>query len=495
MFNFAWDNNGNMIQRSNTTLDGTYRSLCWDEENRLMSVTDFEDGGNFSTTSAYVYNAGGERVWKFAGQIERMSLNGDLYVDVAQMSSRTLYANPYLVATDQQYTKHYFIETERIASKLGGGFGMVDNPVDQYFAIAPLEGSLEDHSDNLQQHIINSFSCSADVELGADIILHGIEDFADLDDAEEELYFTHSDHLGSSSFITDASGEAVQRLQYLPFGESFVTQTSSGWESRYTFSGKEKDVETGYSYFGARYYDSDLSVWLSVDPLSDMYPSTSGYMYVRGNPIILMDPDGRADKRFWIGKRFVNWVSGDNYKNKANKFAVKNNLNSTTDDKGNIRMTRTYVYGNTKRNENGIVEEDITFSKDNIQIETRNSTTAQTTYSKIDISKFKGILVLGSGPGRDGYTVGKNGEFFATVDFSELSNWDQPGDNYTAPEMVPVIFDPIQRTDEYYDYNRKKIIKSGDTVEMLPNRPYHPKLDSYRKRYQTDESPDEHFKK
>ncbi len=99
------------------------------------------------------------------------------------------------------------------------------------------------------------------------------------------------------SLITDASGEAVQHLPPkafgVPFGESFVTQTSSGWESRYTFSGKEKDVETGYSYFGARYYDSDISVWLSVDPLASQYPSMSAYMYTAGNPMMLVDPDGR----------------------------------------------------------------------------------------------------------------------------------------------------------------------------------------------------------
>jgi len=45
--------------------------------------------------------------------------------------------------------------------------------------------------------------------------------------------------------------------------------------------------------FGARYYMSDLSVWLSVDPLSNMYPSTSAYMYCLGNPVMLIDPDGR----------------------------------------------------------------------------------------------------------------------------------------------------------------------------------------------------------
>jgi RHS repeat-associated protein len=86
-----------------------------------------------------------------------------------------------------------------------------------------------------------------------------------------------------------------------------TSQTSSSWQTRYTFSGKEKDVETGYSYFGARYYDSDLSIWLSVDPLADKYPSMSAYMYVAGNPVMLVDPDGRD----W----FQNELTGDVYYN------------------------------------------------------------------------------------------------------------------------------------------------------------------------------------
>ena len=60
----------------------------------------------------------------------------------------------------------------------------------------------------------------------------------------------------------------------------------------YTFSAKEKDSETGYSYFGARYYSSDLSVWLSVDPMADKYPSLSSYTYCANNPVKLVDPNG-----------------------------------------------------------------------------------------------------------------------------------------------------------------------------------------------------------
>ena len=60
----------------------------------------------------------------------------------------------------------------------------------------------------------------------------------------------------------------------------------------YTFSAKEKDVETGLSYFGSRYYSSDLSIWLSVDPMASKYPSLSPYTYCANNPVMLTDPNG-----------------------------------------------------------------------------------------------------------------------------------------------------------------------------------------------------------
>ena len=61
-----------------------------------------------------------------------------------------------------------------------------------------------------------------------------------------------------------------------------------------SFSGKERDEETGYSYFGARYYDVELTTgWLSVDPMADKYPNISPYAYCAWNPIKLVDPDGR----------------------------------------------------------------------------------------------------------------------------------------------------------------------------------------------------------
>jgi RHS repeat-associated protein len=60
------------------------------------------------------------------------------------------------------------------------------------------------------------------------------------------------------------------------------------------FTGKELDSETGYSYFGARYLDHELTTaWLSVDPMADKYPSISPYAYCAWNPVKLVDPNGK----------------------------------------------------------------------------------------------------------------------------------------------------------------------------------------------------------
>jgi len=62
----------------------------------------------------------------------------------------------------------------------------------------------------------------------------------------------------------------------------------------FVFTGKERDEETGYGYFGARYMDHELMTgWLSIDPMADKYPSISPYAYCAWNPIRLIDPDGR----------------------------------------------------------------------------------------------------------------------------------------------------------------------------------------------------------
>jgi len=98
------------------------------------------------------------------------------------------------------------------------------------------------------------------------------------------------------SVTSDMSGVPYQYFLNLPFGEEMAAQhsTTAEFSSRYKFNAKELDQETGWYYYGARYYDPSVSQWLSVDPLAYKMPSWSPYSYTFNNPVRFIDPDGRA---------------------------------------------------------------------------------------------------------------------------------------------------------------------------------------------------------
>ena len=78
------------------------------------------------------------------------------------------------------------------------------------------------------------------------------------------------------------------------------------YATRYKFNGKELDPQTGYYYYGARYYDPVVSRWLSVDPLAEKFTGLTPYNYTLNNPIILADRDGRDT--VWIDQKKGYWL-------------------------------------------------------------------------------------------------------------------------------------------------------------------------------------------
>ena len=146
-------------------------------------------------------------------------------------------------------------------------------------------------------------------------------------------YFYHSDHLGSASLISDYKGEEYQRIEYTPYGETWVEKTqNTGLKFLpYKFTGKEIDEETGLYYYGARYLDPKYSMWISTDPALGEYipkapideeakkhnqnlPGMGGvfnhingnlYHYAANNPVRYIDPDGRNDDFTPDEKKFI----------------------------------------------------------------------------------------------------------------------------------------------------------------------------------------------
>ena len=132
--------------------------------------------------------------------------------------------------------------------------------------------------------------------------------------------------------------------QILPQGNLSATTS-------YTFSAKEKDAETDLSYFGARYYTSDLSVWLSVDPMRDKYPSISPYTYCVNNPMKLVDPNGQWSKSVHhkMIKTAVNELVRDGYVSKKDADAMIKGMQKGTNKadgflNGNQRTSKSYMH-------------------------------------------------------------------------------------------------------------------------------------------------------
>jgi RHS repeat-associated protein len=216
---FAYDANGNMIQR---VQDGVTWTYTFDAENRLVGVSDG------STVTTMVYDGNGARIERVVDDGETVTTT--LYVAGMEIES--------VGGVESQRTVYY---------GAGGAFRII----------------------------------------GGD---------------NAGLYFRHSDHLGSTSVLSDANGLRVEGsdVVYAPFGEIRIGEQSELTDFGYT--GQRLDESTGgLMYYGARYYLPELRRFISADTIvpSIVNPQAlNRYSYVLNNPINLIDPTGHWTDRY-----------------------------------------------------------------------------------------------------------------------------------------------------------------------------------------------------
>ena len=110
-----------------------------------------------------------------------------------------------------------------------------------------------------------------------------------------DWFFFHTDHLGSTSYLTDTAGNVSQFVCYTPYGEAIVDEHLTTYENPFKFSGKELDDITGLYDHGARSRNPISTLWYGIDPLWEKYPEMSPFAYCHGNPVRLTDPTGMFD--------------------------------------------------------------------------------------------------------------------------------------------------------------------------------------------------------
>jgi RHS repeat-associated protein len=329
------------VNTRRVTADGKTKDLAreerfrWDEENRLMAIS--QDG----YVSNYWYDGDDERVIKEHGGNHAVFVNSAQDSVLTDTRQFTIYPSAYFVVhNDNWFTKHIYIGSERIASRMGSMRGLLS----QAFVNRPVAGSSDNIDDLLyddqcdtmalvmksnyeyfdlpyngqNRHDLNGAMVGTQPRGGSSgaryyWMLAGTED-TDSDggdggddpsgaprrgnkvDGEGNRYYYHSDHLGSSMLITDESGNVTQQLDYLPYGEVFLEKRKQDpdvdYFTPYKFNGKELDEETGLYYYGARYMNPRLSIWYATDRFAEKYPDVSAYNYCLNNPLSIADAKG-----------------------------------------------------------------------------------------------------------------------------------------------------------------------------------------------------------
>ena len=109
--------------------------------------------------------------------------------------------------------------------------------------------------------------------------------------AGTETHHYHYDANGNVTETIDSNGDLTASYEYGPFGELVSESGSYASENTYKFSTKPQDEETGYFYYGFRYYDAANGRWLNRDPIEEN-GGINIYGFVRNTPTILFDLDG-----------------------------------------------------------------------------------------------------------------------------------------------------------------------------------------------------------
>ena len=313
---YTFDANGNQLG------DGDAENY-YDEENRPMA--NIQKG----VLSQYSYDAEGDMVIRSSGDLQSIWVNGAPAGTVQHTNNYSAYVSPYLVSRINTFTKNFYIDDQRIATKLGHGTfvnisfpqsglsagdvdyvaraaAMTQNQAAFYAAQGVSPGPPTDKNYYAEPQnsgipapvFVDSTANATPSGWPADTTAppngppvylppvpsndsvqagYGFQDAGQL--YESDQYFFHYDLTGSTTYVTDVNGSVVQHVEYSPAGETFVEEHAGSFVMPYLFHAKERDDETGDYAYGARFYDPSSSQWLTVqDALGSDYPlDLSGY--------------------------------------------------------------------------------------------------------------------------------------------------------------------------------------------------------------------------
>ena len=107
----------------------------------------------------------------------------------------------------------------------------------------------------------------------------------------ETPYYPVADFMGNVVAMVSADGTEVARWEYGPFGEPVSSDGILSDAFRLRFASKWTDPDTGFVYYGMRFYDPESGRWLSRDPIGE-YGGPNQYAMLDNSPVNSWDAVG-----------------------------------------------------------------------------------------------------------------------------------------------------------------------------------------------------------
>jgi RHS repeat-associated protein len=305
---FAYDGSGNILVMGGVRS----RDLSYNERGQAISADNsrlqfrYDDSGNLVERIAINSSAtqtADSFVWGTTGQLRRITRNGQplfeaTYDHLGLRQSRSIFTTEGSVT--RQSTLEYISRDYQILINRSRDAGIEQTRIQEIVELdAPSIGRIgyvvserpAPSMTGVGERFIDRLGSSRDrldlISPPADPLSWGV--------APVGTWFTHSNHIGSVTLLTDPLGRVINRTNYFPFGELDANSSQIRIPLANDFTGGDTDNMTGLIYLSSRYYAADIGRFISPDPivLNSYHPGgLNRYAYSNNNPVRFNDPSG-----------------------------------------------------------------------------------------------------------------------------------------------------------------------------------------------------------
>ncbi len=324
-FSYTYDKSNRLLQSEKGS---SYKLInTYDKDGNILTLKRYGATANRIDSFNYVYNSGANRLNRVTGSISQYTYdaNGNMISDNLNKNNyvRYDYRNLIIELLHHSYTTHDTLLITRYNYDEAGNrvrkliYKHITHPFDPEPENPEEELDVSDTQywtfvkEEIYSRDVSGREMAIYVNGGIDEYpIYGLDMIGKLKNDVPNYYF--KDHLGSVRAIVNSSNQLVSAQDYDAWGYLLQSRIYASDESKFKFTEKERDKESNYDYFGARYYDSRIGRFNGSEPIPSSSFGWSSFVYCADNPLRVIDPTGEEWYYIYDDPKSGNWQFFEN---------------------------------------------------------------------------------------------------------------------------------------------------------------------------------------